>query len=155
MFFWNSLAFLMIQQMLAGWSLVPLPFLKSAWTSGSSRFTYWWSLAWRILTITLLAMWDEYNCAVVWAFFAIAFLSNWNVSWPFHSRSVATAEFSKFADILSAALSQHHLLGFETVQLEFQEKAMATHSSTLVWKSPWMEKLGRLQSMGSWRFGHN
>ena len=27
MFFWNSLAFLMIQQMLAIWSLVPLPFL--------------------------------------------------------------------------------------------------------------------------------
>ena len=26
--FWNSLAFLMIQQMLAIWSLVPLPFLK-------------------------------------------------------------------------------------------------------------------------------
>ena len=26
---------------------------------------------------------------------------------------VTTAEFSKFADILSSALSQHHLLGFE------------------------------------------
>ena len=26
---------------------------------------------------------------------------------------VATAEFSKYAGILSAALSQHHLLGFE------------------------------------------
>ena len=26
---------------------------------------------------------------------------------------MATAEFSKFASILSAALSQHHLLGFE------------------------------------------
>ena len=32
---------------------------------------------------------------------------------------VATAEFSKFAGILSAALSQHHLLGFEITQLEF------------------------------------
>ena len=31
-----------------------LPFLKPAWTSGSSRFTYCWSLAWRILSITLL-----------------------------------------------------------------------------------------------------
>jgi len=31
---------------------------------------------------------------------------------------VATAEFSKFAGILSAALSQHHLLGFEIAQLE-------------------------------------
>ena len=48
MFFWNSLAFSMIQQMLAIWSLVPLTFLNPAWTSGSSRFTYCWSLAWRI-----------------------------------------------------------------------------------------------------------
>ena len=53
--FWDSLAFLMIQQMLAIWSLVPLPFLKPAWTSGISRFTYCWSLAWRILSMTLLA----------------------------------------------------------------------------------------------------
>ena len=40
MFFWNSLAFSMIQWMLAIWSLVPLPFLKPAWTSGNSQFTY-------------------------------------------------------------------------------------------------------------------
>ena len=32
--------------------------------------------------------------------------------------AVATAEFSKFAGILSAALSQHHLSGFEIAQLE-------------------------------------
>ena len=35
------------------------------------------------------------------------------------SSSVATAEFSNFAGILSAALSQNHLLGFEMAQLEF------------------------------------
>ena len=35
------------------------------------------------------------------------------------------------------------------------EKAMATHSSTLVWKIPWMEEPGGLQSMGSQRVGHN
>ena len=32
---------------------------------------------------------------------------------------VATAEFSNFADTLSVALSQHHLLVFKIVQLEF------------------------------------
>ena len=53
-FFWNSLAFSMIQRMLAIWSLVPLPFLNRAWTSGSSQFTYCWNLAWGILSITLL-----------------------------------------------------------------------------------------------------
>ena len=71
MFFWNSLAFSMIQQMLAIWSLVPLPFLKPAWTFGSSRFMYYWSLAWRILRITLLVCemsgivwWFEHSLAL-------------------------------------------------------------------------------------------
>ena len=45
----------MIQWMLVIWSLVPLPFLKPAWTCGTSSFTYCWSLAWRILRIILLA----------------------------------------------------------------------------------------------------
>ena len=31
------------------------------------------------------------------------------------------------------------------------EKAMATHSSSLAWKIPWVEEPGRLQSMGSQR----
>ena len=53
--FWNSLAFSMIQRMLAIWSLVSLPFLNSACTSGRSQFTYCWNLAWRISSITLLA----------------------------------------------------------------------------------------------------
>ena len=44
----------MIQWMLAIWSLVPLPFLNPTSTSGSSWFLYCWSLAWRILSITLL-----------------------------------------------------------------------------------------------------
>ena len=57
--------FLMIQQMLAIWSVVPLPFLKPAWTSGSSWFMYCWSLVWRILNITLLAC--EIS-AIVWYF---------------------------------------------------------------------------------------
>jgi len=35
------------------------------------------------------------------------------------------------------------------------EKAMATHSSTLAWKIPWMEGPGRLQSMGSLRVRHD
>ena len=44
-------------------NLVLLPFLKPAWTSGSSQFTYCWSLAWRILSITLLVC--EMS-AIVW-----------------------------------------------------------------------------------------
>ena len=34
-------------------------------------------------------------------------------------KTVTTAEFSKFANTLSATLKQHHLLGFEIAQIEF------------------------------------
>ena len=110
MFFWNPLAFSMIQRMLAIWSLVPLPFLKPAcfWNftvhvllkPGLENFEHYFT-----------NVWDECNCAVVWAFFGIAFLWHWDENWLFPT--VVTAEFSKFVYILSAALSQHHPLGFE------------------------------------------
>ena len=35
------------------------------------------------------------------------------------------------------------------------EKEMATHSSTLAWKIPWMEDPGTLQSMGLQGLGHD
>ena len=61
-----------------------------------------------------------YICVVVWAFFGIAFLWDWKEHWPFPVLwPLLTAEFSKFAGILRAALSQHHLLEFEIAQLEF------------------------------------
>ena len=35
------------------------------------------------------------------------------------------------------------------------EKGMATHSSILAWRIPWIEETGRLQCMGSQRVGHD
>ena len=35
------------------------------------------------------------------------------------------------------------------------EKGMATHSSILIWRIPWIEEPGRLQSMGSQRVRHD
>ena len=35
------------------------------------------------------------------------------------------------------------------------EKEMATHSTILAWRIPWMEEPGELQSMGSQRVGHD
>ena len=29
------------------------------------------------------SVWDECNCAVIWAFFGVAFLWDWNENWPF------------------------------------------------------------------------
>ena len=42
-------------------------------------------------------------------------------------------------------------LGWE----DLLEKEMATHSSILAWRIPWMKEPGRLQSMGSQRVGHD
>ena len=69
------------------------------------------------VSIDFASVWNECNCEVVWAFFGIAFLWDWNENT--FSSYVSTAEFSRFAGILSPALSQHHLLGFEIAQLEF------------------------------------
>ena len=99
--------------------------------SGSSAFSKSSLYIWKFTIHVLLKpglenfehycarVWDECTCAVVWAFFGIAFLWDWNENWPFSS-PVANAEFSKFAGILSAALWQHHLSGFEISQLKFR-----------------------------------
>jgi len=51
----------------------------------------------------------------------------------------------------------------ETQEAKFQslgredplEKEMATRSSFLAWRIPWTEELGRLQSRGCGKFGHD
>ena len=99
-FFWNSLAFSRIQQLLAIWSLVPLPFLNPPCTSGSSLFTYYWSLAWRIFNITLLVKWVQLygSLNILWH------CSSLGLEWKLtYSSPTAIVEFPKFADILSAA----------------------------------------------------
>ena len=92
---WLRRGWTLAQKMLAIWFLVPLPFLKPAWISGSSSFTYCWSLAWRILSITLLA------CEIVQLCGSLSILghclslgSEWKLTF---SSPLATAEFSKFA----------------------------------------------------------
>ena len=79
------------------------PFLNPAWTSGNSQFMYCWSLAWRILSITLLCVrWVQLCCSlnILWHF--LPFGLEWKLMF---SSPVATAEFSKFAGILSATHS--------------------------------------------------
>ena len=43
------------------------------------------SRTWLSNFTSLTSMWDECNCAVVWAFFGITFLWDWNEHWPFQS----------------------------------------------------------------------
>ena len=44
------------------------------------------------------SVWDECDCAVVWAFFGIAFLWDWNENWPFlflWQNSITLNEYTK------------------------------------------------------------
>ena len=63
--------------------------------SGSSAFSKTSLNIWKFMVHILLkpglenfehyftSVWDECNCAVVWAFFSIVFLWDWNENWPF------------------------------------------------------------------------
>ena len=57
-----------------------------------------------------------------------------------------------------SAITKNEIMPFAAIYMDLEivtEKAMATHSSTLAWKIPQTEELGRLQSMGSWRVRHD
>ena len=86
--------------------------------SGSSSFSKSSLSIWKFTVHVLLkpglenferyfaSVWDECNCAVLWAFSGFAFLWDWNENWPF--LVLWPLLFSKFAGILSTALSHHH-----------------------------------------------
>ena len=86
MFFWNSCFF-------------DYPMDAGSLISGSSAFSKSSLNIWKFLIHVLLkpglenfehylaSMWNECNCAVVWAFFGIAFLWDWNENWSLQSCS--------------------------------------------------------------------
>ena len=63
--------------------------------SGSSAFSksslYIWQFSVHVLFKSSLkncehyiaSLWNEYNCVIVWTYFGIAFLWDWNENWPF------------------------------------------------------------------------
>ena len=79
MFFWNSLAFLMIHRMLAIWFLVPLPFLNPCKFLGHILL----KPSLKDFEHNLASIWNECNCMVIWTFSGISFLWYWNENWPF------------------------------------------------------------------------
>ena len=81
MFFCKSLAFSMIQWMLTIWFLFPLPFLNPLeHPEDSSHLMMKPNL--ENFEHYFASVWDDCSCAVVWAFFGIAFLWDWNENWP-------------------------------------------------------------------------
>ena len=55
--------------------------------------------------------------------------------------------------VMQETQAQFQSLGWEDE--DPLEKEMATLSGTVVWKIPWTEEPGRLQSVGSQRVGHD
>ena len=64
---------------------------------------------------------------------------------PYHAGAQTVKHLPTVQETQVQSLGQEDLL----------EKGMATHSSTLAWKIPWMEEPGGLQSMGSQRVRHD
>ena len=68
-----------------------------------------------------------------------------------HNYSIMTSLVAQMVKRLPTMWeTQVRSLGWE----DLLEKEVATHSSTLAWKIPWMEEHGRLQSMGLQRVRH-
>ena len=71
----------------------------------------------------------------------------------------------KYEDLLkglASQVAQRHPgacnVGYRVLSLDWEdplEKEMATHSSILAWRIPWIEELGGLQSTGLQRVGHD
>ena len=154
MLYWNSLAFLMIQQMLAILSLVSFSaFSKSnlnIWKftvsillkPGLENFDHYFTSVWVMYGCESWTV-KKAECRRIDAFELWCWRRLLRVLWTAgrskqsilkeispgislelewiltFSSPVATAEFSKFAGILSAALSQHHLSGFEIAPPQF------------------------------------
>ena len=94
-----------------------MPFLNPACTCGHSRFTHvLLKPGLKDFEYYLASMWNECNCTVVWTFFGIALLWDWNGNWPFP----VLWPLPSFPN-LQAYWVQHfislHLLGFEIVQV--------------------------------------
>ena len=93
-------------------------------------------------------------------------MRSWAFSgWLSHSHrghrgwSVFLPELMVFS-LIHSQWSPHRWIQFNSIPYlkvvaETREKAMAPHSSILVWKIPWAEEPGRLQSMGLRRVRHN
>ena len=96
--------------------------------------TYWWC-SFILLMASILNSYIRSNVFFSW-FLGFFYVGDHNICKWFCSSCLIFIYLYSFREIIV-------------------EKAMAPHSSTLAWKIPWTEELGRLQSMGSLRVGHD
>ena len=140
----------MIQRMLAIWSLVPQSFLKPTWTSGSSWFTYYWSLAWRNLSITLLACELTQLCgslSILWHCLSLEL--EWKLTF---SSPVATAEGLP-AGILSVPLFTASSFRIWNSSTRIPSSSLALFMGCFL-RPTWLHIPGCL-ALGEWSYHHD
>ena len=84
------------------------------------------------------SLWNDCHCVVVWVFFSIIFLWDGNENWPFRVLWPLLS-FLKFAGMLSAALSQHHLQSIAVTKFLIAipaSKPTSTQSPTHIYNNP-------------------
>ena len=84
------------------------------------------------------SLWDECNCAVVWAFFSIAFLWDWSENWPFLVLWPLLSFPNLLADILECevkwtlkSITRNKASGGDGVPVELFQILKETYRSTL------------------------
>ena len=108
----------------------------------------------------------QHTCTLTSRFPELGIESNGNKEWKCsleeNTTDVSFLWLSRFKLLVSLKdsfpLAWHIFFPFSSILSITEgllEKAMAPHSSILAWKIPWTEEPGGLQSIGSWRVGHD
>ena len=137
--------------MLAIWSLILLSFVKPAWN------------IWKFMVHILLKpglenfehyftrVWDECNHVVVWVFFGISFLWDWNENWHFP----VLCPLLSFSNLLAYWVSTFIASSFRIVNSSTGIPSPPfTLLNVILPKAPWLCILGCL-ALGAWSYCHD
>ena len=121
----------------------------------SYPFVYWWTSRLLPCPGCYKQCCDEHwgTCVSLNSSFLCVYAQQWDwwVIWQFYFQFFKESPHCSPKRLSTMRETRVRSLGWE----DPLEKEMAIHSSTIAWKIPGTEELGRLQSMGSQRVGHN
>ena len=124
--------------------------ISKAKIQNTEKFKYW-----RECEVTSIFIHCWWKCKILTA--------TWKTVWMFLRKQHILLPYDPIImllDTYTKGLKIYvHIMGETRVQAlgqeDLLEKEMATHSSTLAWKIPWMEEPGKLQFMGLQRVRHD
>ena len=149
MYFWNSLAFSTIQQVLAVWSLVPLPFLNCVCTCGSSWFMYDCMVVWTFFTTALLWNWNE-NCSFPVLWLLLSFHICWRIEYS-TSTALSSRILSGSAGILSPLLALFVVMHPKAHLTSHSKMSGSRWVTTSSWFSQWTWTVRKNKKIRHWK----